>query len=328
MKFKPEDIDWLLDSDPALKWQVEKDLLRLPEATWQKTQSLTSFEGVAARLRALQDPDGQFAGGAHFPTRDEPRALPVPEGEKGQPYIATTWSLNSLREWGVDPALMGDTYERLEANCRWEYDDLPFWDGEVDCCINAFTLSNGTWLGHDMSANAQWFIEHQLPDGGWNCEWVEGSKRSSFHSTLNSLIGLLDYEFRTGRNEEIAKSRKSAEEYLLSRQLMFRESNGESVGRWLHDLAYPFRWSYSLIRVLNYFRDSATLSGERPDPRMALAFAELKAMANENGRWVTNDRLPGQVWFDVDSPIGEESKWLTFFALRAISWWDDSTESI
>jgi hypothetical protein len=317
-----ENIEWMLDSDPALKWQVERDILGLPEIDWQKTRALTSSEGFAAKLLALQDEDGQWAGGAYFPTREDARALPYVEGEKGQPYIATTWTLNSLREWGVDASVLGDTADRLDAGCKWEYDDLPYWGGEVDCCINAFTVSNGAWLGRDMSTLVDWFLEHQLEDGGWNCDWIEGDLRSSFHSTLNALVGLLDYEVRTGKNDKVTDARKRAEEYLLQRRLMFRLSNGEPVGPWLHDLAYPFRWNYSIIRALNYFRDSAALAKTEPDPRVAEAAAWLASKANENGRWVTNDRIPGQVWFDVDSPVGEESKWLTFYALRALNWWN------
>lgn len=321
MNISQENIEWMLDSDAALKWQVERDILGLPESEWQKTRARTVTEGFAAKLLALQDEDGQWAGGAYFPTREDARALPYIEGEKGQPYIATTWTLNSLREWGVDASALGDTADRLDAGCKWEYDDLPYWGGEVDCCINAFTVSNGAWLGRDMSANVQWFLEHQLEDGGWNCEWIEGDLRSSFHSTLNSLAGLLDYEVRTGKNEKVADARKRAEEYLLQRRLMFRLSTGEPVGPWLNDLAYPLRWNYTIIRALNYFRDSAAFSGTQPDPRIAEAAEALAAMANENGRWVTNDRIPGQVWFDVDSPVGEQSKWLTFYALRALNWW-------
>jgi hypothetical protein len=316
--------EWLLDSDPALKWQVERDLLALPESTWTATRALTNTSGFGAKLLSLQDEDGQWAGGAYFPTRAEPRALPTEIGKKGQPYIATTWTLNALREWGVSAVALDDTADRLAANSRWEYEDLPYWGGEVDCCINAFTLCNGAWLGVDVSKLADWFLETQLVDGGWNCEWVEGATKSSFHSTLNSLIALLEYEQRIGADERITVARKRAEEYLLARQLMLKLTDALEVGPWLHDLAYPFRWSYSIIRALNYFRDSTLFSGEDTDGRLTAAADLLASNANENGRWVTNDRTPGMVWFDVDSPVGEESKWLTFFALRALSWWESA----
>ena len=187
MELEPALRDWLLDSDPALRWQVERDLLGAPEATWRSTRARTATEGFGARLLALQDPDGQWAGGAYFPA-----GYTGPDSEDaGQPYTATTWSLNALREWGVDAAALGDTAERLAASSRWEYGDLPYWGGEADCCINAFTLANGAWLGVDVAPLAGWFLEHRMRDGGWNCEWENGTTVSSFHSTVNAIIGLL-----------------------------------------------------------------------------------------------------------------------------------------
>ena len=140
---------------------------------------------------------------------------------------------------------------------------MPYWGGEVDACINAFTLANGAWLGHDVFQIAEWFIEQQLADGGWNCEWVEGATNSSFHSTLNSLIGLLDYEKIHGKNERMQQSRKLAEEYLLKRRLMFRLSNQEMVGTWVGEFMSPQRWRYSPLRALNYFRDASLLTERR-----------------------------------------------------------------
>jgi hypothetical protein len=174
--------DWLLESDPALRWQVERDLLGRPEAVWRATRARVATEGFGAALLARQDPDGQWAGGAFFPAGFD-------GSEPGQPWTATTWTLNSLREWGVDAAALAGTAEKLAAHSRWEYENLPYWGGEVDCCINSWTLSNGLWLGADVDGLVDWFLEHQLADGGWNCEWVEGSERSSFHSTLTPCAG-------------------------------------------------------------------------------------------------------------------------------------------
>jgi hypothetical protein len=190
-------VEWLLDSDPALRWQVERDLAHAPEDVWRATRARVATEGFGARLLALQDPDGQWAGGAYFPA-DFAFAGPETAEGAGQPWTATTWVLNTLRDWGLPAAALGDTAERLAVNSRWEYDNLPYWGGEVDCCINAWTVANGAWLGADVSSLAAWFLEHRLADGGWNCDWVEGSTVSSFHSTLNALKGLLFYESVTG----------------------------------------------------------------------------------------------------------------------------------
>ncbi len=118
-------IAWLLDSDPALRWQVQRDILGEPQEVWQATRARTATEGFGARLLALQDPDGQWAGGAFFPPADFDFET---ISDVGQPWTATTWSLNALREWGgVDADVLRErrTPELLAAHCRWEYDDLP-----------------------------------------------------------------------------------------------------------------------------------------------------------------------------------------------------------
>ncbi len=311
--------DWLLASDPSLRWRVERDLLGLPEETWQATRRRVATEGFGAKLLSLQDEDGQWAGGAFFPGRDEPRAVTHPDDEKGQPFIATTWSLNALREWGVDAQVLAGTPEKLAANSRWEYENLPYWGGEVDVCINSYTLMNGAWLGVDMAANAEWFLEHQQADGGWNCEWIEGSTRGSFHSTLNALIGLLDYEKRLGRSERITESRHRAEEYLLKRELLFKLSTNECVGDWVTQFTYPSRWRYSTLRAINYFVDACVFDSKPADARLNKAVETIRVASNERGRWLNQRQERGSVWFEVDGLLGEESKWVTYYALRALT---------
>lgn len=246
------------------------------------------------------------------------------DGNDPQPWTATSWSLMSLREWGVDAeALRPDTVGLIDRNIRWEYDDLPFWGGEVDACINAFTLANGAWLGADVRGIRNWFVEHQLGDGGWNCEWVEGSLKSSFHSTLNSVIGILDDEWRTGGTPELHAARKGAEEYLLERQLLYRLSTGERHV-WAHHLGYPFRFCYSALRALDHFRAAAAFDGTAPDPRLADAIERVRASRDADGTWHQAYPPEGREWFPVDVPAGEPSRWLTFFALRTLRWWDNA----
>ncbi|WP_374202972.1 squalene cyclase [Saccharothrix sp. S26] len=319
-------VAWLLDSDPALRWQVERDLVGAPAEVWEATRARIATEGFGARLLALQDPDGRWAGGAFFPADFDFRGPEAAEGG-GQPWTATTWTLNSLREWGMDPAVLRGrrTAELLERHCRWEYDDLPYWGGEVDCCINAWTVQNGLWLGADITGIVDWFVAHRLPDGGWNCEWVEGSTRSSFHSTLNSLKGLLDHEAATGGTDETRAARRGGEEYLLERGLFRRLSTGEPVAPWVTRFAYPFRWFYSVLNAADYFRRASLLDGTPPDPRMADAIELIRDQRQPDGTWLQARRHPGRVWFEVDAPAGEPSKWLTLHATRVLDWWDART---
>ena len=321
MKLDPALRGWLLDADPALRWQVQRDIVGEPPEVWEATRARVASEGFGAELLSRQDADGQWANGAYFP---KPFDFDGPEGQDdaGQPYTATTWTLNTLRDFGLDATVLAGTAELLGENSRWEYNYAPYWEGEVDCCINAFTLANGAWLGADVTGIADWLLEHRLGDGGWNCEWIEGSTRSSFHSTLNTLRGLLYYETVTGGTDEIRRARHAGEEYLLERRLLNRLSTDEVVAPWATRFAYPFRWVYTVLHAADYFRSAALLDGTARDPRLADAIEVIRAARQPDGTWLQEHRYPGRVWIDIDVPPGEPSKWLTFYGSRVLDWWD------
>jgi hypothetical protein len=314
-------LDWLLDCDPALRWQVEHDLAGAPAQVWRATRARVGTEGFGARLLALQDADGQWAGGSFFPG-DFDFHGPEAAENAGQPWTATTWTLNTLRDWGLDASALAGTAGLLAANSRWDYDDLPYWGGEVDCCINAYTLANGAWLGADVSVLAQWFLDHRMADGGWNCDWEAGSTRSSFHSTLNVLRGILYFEIETGGSDALRAARKAGQEYLLRRRLLRTLSTGEEVGPWVRTFSYPFRWQYSVLRAADYFLDAARHDGGPPDVRLAEAIDIIRTARSADGTWLQGQPYPGRVWFDVDVPPGEPSRWLTFYGTRTLQRWD------
>lgn len=310
---------WLLASDPTLRWQVQKDLLHLPPSVWQDTKKQMTEQGFVREILSHQLEDGTWEHGAHFPkdwTGDE----------QGQPWTATGWSLTQLREWGVDANALRPGTSNLLEDLRWEYEDRPFWDGEVDVCINAYTLNNGVWLARDMSHLIDWFEDHQLEDGGWNCEWVEGAEVSSFHSTLNALLALLEYEQRTGASARIRAMRTRAEDYLLKRHLMRSLSTGELHSPWATHFGYPFRWTYSVIRALDYFRQATVFDDKDADIRLEEAIDLLRRSRHEDGRWIQQHVHPGKSWVEVDAPVGKPSRWLTFYALRILAWWDRQTQ--
>lgn len=321
MSTDPDVLRWLLDSDPALRWQVERDLAGAPPEAWQATRARIAAEGYGARLLSKQDADGQWAGGAFFPAG----YFASPESEEpGQPWTATTWVLKDLREWGLDAAILAGTADKLAAGSRWEYENRPYWDGEVDVCINSYTLATGAWLGADVSALAAWFPAHRLADGGWNCKAEEGhSVRSSFHSTLNAIRGILAYERVTG-GTALRQARHHGEEYLLSRRLMYRATTGDVVGDFVSELVYPNRYRYNALVALDHFREVALLEGTAPDSRLADAIDVVRTARQPDGRWLQGTPLPGRTWFDVDAREGEPSKWLTLLATRVLEWWDAS----
>ena len=153
-------------------------------------------EGWGARLLSYQDEDGQWAGGAFLPADFDPREWK----ERGQPWTATSFSLSQLREFGLDPSSdrAKRTVELIGANSRWDEGGQPYWEGEVEECINGRTVADGAYFGVDVSSIVERLVGERLDDGGWNCERANGSVRSSFPSTINVLEGLLEYESATG----------------------------------------------------------------------------------------------------------------------------------
>jgi hypothetical protein len=312
--------DWLLESDPAIRWQVMRDLLDAPEAVWAAERAKVETEGWGARLLACQDPDGQWAGGAFWPADFSEEKW----REEGQAWTATSWALTALREFGLDPrsGSARRTVELVGANSRWEEGGQPYWQGEVEECINGRTVADGAYFGVDVSPVVARLLRERQADGGWNCERANGSVRTSFHTTINVLEGLLEYERATGSTPAVSEARRTAEDFLLERGLFRRLSTGEPAEPDFLLLWHPNRWRYDVLRALDYFRAAALLSGAAPDPRLGEAVSGLRRRRLDDGRWPL-DRTPrGRVWFAVDEQPGAPSRWITLRAFRVLRWWD------
>jgi hypothetical protein len=313
--------EWLLDperSDPSIRWQVMRDLLDAPSEAWQAERAKVETEGFGARLLSYADEDGQWAGGAHFPSDyvwggDEP----------GQPWTSTSHSLSLLREFGFDPSSQRAQrmVDLIGANTRWEHDGQPYWEGEVEPCINGIAVANGTYFGVDMSPVVDRLVDERMDDGGWNCDAERGSTRSSFDTTINVLEGLLEHERATGGTPGSREARRSGEEYLLERSLFRRRSTGEPADERYLDLVHPDRWHHSVLRGLDHFRAAATLTGTVPDPRLGEAIDLLRSRRSEDGTWPLDRDPGGRRWFDVDDGEGQPSRWVTLRALRVLRWW-------
>jgi hypothetical protein len=305
---------WLLDSDPAIRWQVLRDLVHAPAEIVAAERARVATEGWCARLLALQGEDGQWAGGACFPAEGWRR------DEDGQPWTSTLPTLQLLHDFGVDPCF--DRVRRAVAlvrdHCRWEHAGQPFFSGEVEPCINGRTVTLGTYFEQDVDGVAARLLGEQLEDGGWNCEVENGSVRSSFHTTICVLEGLLEYERATGGTAQSIAARRRGEEYLLERKLMRRKSTGEVVNpAWLQ-FSFPTRWQYDVLRALDYFCSA----GDVPDSRMAEAIDLLRSKRQHDGTWLLENTHPGKVQFALEDGDGRPSRWNTFRALRVLRWYD------
>jgi hypothetical protein len=311
-------LDWLLDSDPAIRWQVLRDLADAPVGVVAAERARVANEGWGARLLALQGHDGLWAGGALFPARNA--ASGDAEQPRGQPWTATAYSLVSLREFGVDPSCgkVRQAVARVRENSRWEHAGQPFFSGEVEPCINGMVVVLGTYFDQDVDEVVARLLSEQLDDGGWNCEAENGSVRSSFHTTIRVLEGLLAYERAAGGSAESIAARRRGEEYLLERRLFRRKSTGAAIDpAWLQ-FSFPTRWHYDVLRALEYFR----AAGDPPDPRVDEAVEVVMSKRQSDGTWLLENTHPGAVHFALEEGDSRPSRWNTLRALRVLRWYD------
>ena len=305
-------IEWLLEGDPSIRWQVLRDLLGGSPEEIAAERARVEEEGWGARLIAREDPDGLWAGGACFPadfTQDEP----------GQPWTATMHTLQTLQILGLDPGSESaqSAISLIAQNGRWEHAGQRYFDGEVEPCINGRTIESGAYFGVEVTPVVDRIVEEQLGDGGWNCDAEVGSVRSSFDTTINVLDGLARYQGMNGGSSEIDAARTAGEEYLLERRLFRRKSTGEVVDPAYLDFAFPYYWHYDVLRALDYFRDT----GGKRDERMEEAVELVRSKRQSDGRWLLDRIHPGRVFFDLET-VGEPSRWNTLRALRVLDWWD------
>ncbi|HSK93984.1 MAG TPA: hypothetical protein VLA76_08005 [Candidatus Angelobacter sp.] len=295
-------IDWLMESDPAIRWQVMRDLLDAPPDEVAAERVRVAREGWGRQLLDAQDPDGRWAAGTFFPR-----------------WIATADTLHLLSLFGPDPAdeRVRQALAPVHEAARWDYDpNLRFWEGEVEPCINGRTVAIGAYFGQDVRGIVDRLLTEQMADGGWNCEQENGSTRGAFDTTLNVLEGLLEYERSTGDDGDVTAARRRGEEYLLERRLLRRLSDGEiPQKRWLY-VGFPNAWFYDVVRVLDYFRTAR----HEPDERMAEALDIVESKRLADGRWPLDHAYHDASHVDLDEVEGGPSRWITLRALRTLRW--------
>jgi hypothetical protein len=307
-------IQWLLDGDPAIRWQVLRDLLGAPDEQVAAERARVATEGAGAQLLALQQPNGTWAGAAW-----------------NRGWDSTMHVLSLLRELGLDPAgaEARRAVERVRDQVTWrgcgppEADTHPFFAGEVEPCINGQVAASGAYFGQDVQGIIDRLLGEQLADGGWNCEAANGSTRASFNTTICVLEALLAYEWAGRRSPDVTAARLRGQDYLLERQLFRRQSTGAVIARdrkgaadWTH-VAFPTWWHYDVLRGLEYLRRADVT----PDARIAEAIDLVAAKRDADGRWPLDTSYPGRMPVELDAGEGRPSRWITLRALRVLAWY-------
>ncbi len=307
-------IDWLLDSDSALRWQVLRDLTDAPPGEVAAERARVAREGWGAQLLAEQGDDGHWRGRG---------SVKAPDGSlRGGAYTpewtSITANLQLLRQFGIDPTdpAVRRAVELVRENAHWEHENQPYFDGEVEPCINGQAAAIGSYFGQDVRGIVDRLLTEQMADGGWNCEQERGSTRGSFETTINVLEGLLEHERATGGDATVRAARERGQDYLLERGLLRRQSTGElAQPRWLY-LCFPNGWHYDVLRVLDYLRDA----GVAPDERTDEALDVLASKRDAEGRWRIEHVLHDELLVDLDEADEQPSRWLTLKALRVMRW--------
>ena len=313
-------IEWLLDSDPSIRWQVMRDLIDAPAEEIAAERARVATEGWGAQLLALQGSDGSWAGAAW-----------------NRGWTSTMHVLMLLREMGLDPA--SDHARRAVGLVRdhvrwmgWDWDGSwrgmefignPFFAGEVEPCINGQVGAVGAYFGQDIQRILDRLLAEQLPDGGWNCEAANGARRSSFNTTICVLEALFEYELRFGSSPEVTTVRLRGQEYLLDRHLFHRRTTGEVIERdregetIFTSFAFPTWWHYDVLRGLEYLRRA----GVTPDQRVVEAIDLVASKRDGDGRWLLEVQYPGEMPVDLGERQGQPSRWNTLRALRVLDWY-------
>jgi hypothetical protein len=306
---RPTHIRWLLDSDPAIRWQVMRDLTGEASSSIAAERARVATEGWGATLLGGQSAAGKWGG------PDEDRGL-----------LVTLYSLVVLKDLGLDPASAQarKMIDRVDKRLRFEWHKRsPFLRGETEPCINGRILGIGAYFKKPNDALARQLLAEQLEDGGWNCEaWPFSSpkrppsRRSSFHTTICVLEGLLEYDRAGRKSAAVTKARKRGEEYLLERHLLRSLRTGEVIDkRWLR-FSYPTFWHYDVLRGLDYFRDA----GVEPDGRVQEAIEVVIQRRHQNGRWPLNLLHPERIPLEMETEVGGASRWNSLRALRVLRW--------
>jgi len=296
-------VAWLLDSDPSIRWQVLRDLADASPEIVAAERARVASEGWGPRLLDQQRPDGNWGDGIATPF-----------------WWSNMYTLVFLRDLGIDPTSprARNAIALVRDRVTWgpEFGNSPFFEGEVEPCINGRVVALGAYFGQRSDRLVDRLLGERLADGGWNCEAERGSVRSSFHTTICVLEGLLAWEEAFGATPAVTDARRSGQEYLLERRLLRRASTGEVIDPKWTELAFPPLWHYDLLRALDYLR----AAGLRPDARVEEAVGIVRARSQADGRWLLDVRHKDTLHEEMAGAVGQPNRWITLRARRVLDW--------
>ncbi len=298
-------VKWLLEGDPAIVYQTQRDLLGMEGERLKELRKHMESAGWVKAFLDKRDPDtGLWGKGLYSPK-----------------WISTTYTMLDLKNCGIDPALGAyQTSARLLLEGLWKIPAKKK-DRWQDLCICGMLLNLCCYGGiqhRKLDEIIDYVMDKQFPDGAWNCQWEVDHDHSSLHTTINILEGLLEYRRHAYayRRNEIERAVKEAHEFILMHQLFLSDRTGEIIDRKMTMLSYPSRWRYDVLRCLDYFQ----AAGVSYDPRMEAGFALLEKKRKKDGTWPVQQKYTGRVHFDMEQ-TGKSSRWNTLRILRVLQYY-------
>jgi len=299
-------VQWLIEGDPSVRWQAERDLLARSPRTWRSTRAAVANEGWGRRFLDQQDPGGTWGGGLYTPK-----------------WTSTTYTLTLLRRLGMPPS-----NQKAIAGCRRLLDDALWFDGGVsfwasheyaERCVNGMVLAVASHFNvadRRIDSIAEVLVGAVMPDGGWNCQDVRGATHSSFHTTISVLEGLLEWKRSTGSSEADTVI-AGGHEFLLKHWMYRSHRTGEVIRDVWTTFHFPPRWHYDVLRGLDHLRDAEAM----PDPRASDGIGLVRGARRPDGRWGKGSQYSGVTYFPLE-PGRVAGRWNTLRALRVLRWWE------
>jgi hypothetical protein len=306
---KPEIISWLLEGDPSIRWQVQRDLLNAGPAKYELERKKIGKEGWGVHLLALQNSNGHWGDGIYSPK-----------------WTSTTYTILTLRQLGLPP-----NNPQAKRACKLFLDEGLYTDGGInffsyswkhsETCVTGMILALLAYFRYQderIHEIASYLVAQQMPDGGWNCESYKGATHSSFHTTMLVLEGLYEYQCTYPEKKgKISQVREHGHDFLLAHRLYKSHRTGKIFDEAMTRMPFPHRWRYDFIRALDYFR----ACGAPRDERMSDAIELLQKKQKKDGLWPLNSGMSGRKYFDLEE-VGQPSRWNTLRALRVLNWWN------
>ena len=301
---KQQFIDWLLEGDVSIQYQVWRDLLGVDK---KKLQASISNEGWGQAYLSKRKSDGHWGDGFYQPK-----------------WISTHYTLLDLRNLNLSPTndIVQETLELILQNNIADDGGIqlgPSTSQYSDVCVNGMFLNYASYFKTPeikMHSIIDCLLNEIMADGGFNCRTTRtGAKHSSLHTTISVLEGLSEFQKAgyTYRKDEILSVKKSSIEFILLHQLFLSDRTGQIINKEFLKLTYPCRWKYDILRALDFFQ----YTGIGWDNRMKAALDVLMSKRNNEGSWNMQAAHPGQVHVNMEK-AGKPSRWNTLRVLRVM----------